>query len=77
MYGPEYEDLEYEFNARYDYLREAFGPTADDARRAAADDAAAEEEALCLALAAGEVTGWASPWPREAAADTGDEDLPF
>ncbi len=36
-----YEEMEAEFNAKFDYLKEAFGPTADDANAFAE----AEEEA--------------------------------
>ena len=35
-----YEDQEYELNARYDYVREAYGELARDCDRMAAEDAA-------------------------------------
>lgn len=42
---PMREAMEYEFNARYDYLREAYGSSVDAQSELDADDWAAEQEA--------------------------------
>lgn len=47
-----YEEMEAEFNAQFDYLREAYGATAADCNAMAAEDAEAQERYLA-ALAAG------------------------
>ncbi len=47
-----YEEMEAEFNAQFDYLREAYGATARDANEYAKQDAEAQDRYLA-ALAAG------------------------
>jgi len=47
MHPDEIEEMDYQANAHYDYLRETFGPTADDAARMCEEDAHWDYERDC------------------------------
>jgi len=59
------EDRDYELNARYDYIREAYGDLGDDPASLAAEDRAEQEE-------------WdAFVGPRKPVVVTSDDEIPF
>ena len=58
------EELEAEFNARYDYLREAYGATARDCDDFAAEEAREEHYQCCVAMQ-DDMEARGGPLPRD------------